>query len=94
MGFAAEGPKGRLWVALESAAGEAVRGLSVGLACFARGWEGAELPSGACALGVSFLCVSTLFEFCMKTVNLRLGKVCIGKIFFKKMRVSHYQVAH
>ena len=65
------------------------RDLSVGLACAAHGWEGAKLPSGACALGVSFLCVSTLFEFCIKTVNLRLGKVCIVKIFFKKMSESH-----
>ena len=70
------------------------RSLRVGLACAGHGWEGAGLPSGACALGVSFMRVSTLFEFCIMTVNLGLGKVCIGKIFFKKMRESHYQVAH
>ena len=54
----------------------------MGLACAGHGWEGAGLPSGACALGVSFMRVSTLFEFCIMTVNLGLGKVCIGKIFF------------
>lgn len=40
-------------------------------------------PVKVCALGVSFVHVSTLFEFSMKSVNVRVGRVYTGKIFFR-----------
>lgn len=45
--------------------------------------------------GVSFMHVSTFFEFSMTNVNVKVGKAYIGKILKKKkLGGLHYQLAH